>query len=172
MIKIIGGTLILAASTIAGFLYGENLKKRVVQLSEMQRSLYQLQNEIEFTHTPLPEALLSISKKSIAPIDKLFGEISDLLYSNNVENVYEAFQISFKNKKDNLYLNDSDINIIMDLSKTLGESDIAGQKAIFSLTLESLKKQIVAAEIKMQKDVKMYRCLGFAFGAAIVIVLV
>lgn len=172
MIKIIGGTLILLASTIAGFLYGDSFRKRVIQLSEFQRSLYQLQNEIEFTHTTLPEAFSNISKKSIYPIDKLFSEISELLYLNKVENVYEAFEISFKNKKEILFLNNNDISIIMDLSKTLGESDIQGQKAIFLLTLENLKKQISTAEIQMQKNVKMYRYLGFAFGAAIVIVLV
>ncbi|MDP4178261.1 MAG: stage III sporulation protein SpoIIIAB [Bacillota bacterium] len=172
MIKIIGGTLILAASTIAGFMYGESFKKRVIQLSEIQRSLYQLQNEIEFTHTALPEAFSNISKKSIYPLDKLYSEISELLYLNKVENVNEAFEISIKDMKENLFLANEDVNIILDLSKTLGESDILGQKAIFSLTFENLNKQITAAEVKMQKNVKMFRYLGFAFGAAIVTVLI
>lgn len=172
MIKILGCILILFASTGIGFIYSESFKKRTTQLNELQRCIYQLQNEIIYTHTPLPEAILNIAEKSVYPIKLVFDEISSLLFTNAVDTVYEAFHKVFNNKQSVLNLKSEDINVILDLAKNLGESDLEGQKKIFALTLENLKKQIKDSELSMKNNVKMYRYLGFSLGAMLVIVLV
>lgn len=172
MIKTIGCLLILGASTVGGFLYGEIFKRRVKQLNELERSTNQLESEIEYTHTPLPEALYSVAQKSEPPISELFMKASKLLYSNEVETVYEAFNMCVKDEKISLDLKPQDVNLILDLSKSLGESDIEGHKRIFSLTISNLKKSIKIAETEMKSNVKMYRYLGFSIGAMLVIVLI
>jgi len=172
MIKIIGCVVIVLASTLAGFIYSERLKYRVIQLNEIQRAMYQLQNEITYVHALLPDAFKSIAEKSKEPIKELFNKTSELLSNNEYENVYEAMKASVNLTKDKLYLNSDDINVILDLSKTLGESDIQGQNSMFSLTTSNLKKQIKISEEFMNKNIKMYRYLGFSFGAVIVIVLI
>lgn len=171
MIKILGCILILLSSTAAGFIYGNNYKKRVYQLNEIQRSLYQIQNEMEYNHTTLPDIFYNVSRKSKAPIDSLFNEISILLCSNEVDDVYGAFNSVFKNNN-SINLNKEDIDLILDLSKSLGECNIEGQKKIFLLAQENLKKQIANAEIKMNKNLKMYRYLGFSIGAMLTIILI
>jgi stage III sporulation protein AB len=170
MIKIIGCLLILGASTIAGFVFSESFKRRLKQLNEIERAIGQLENEIEYTYTPLPEALESVAQKSELPISNVFLKASELLNSNNVETVYEAFNICFK--EESVDLNPDDINVVLDLSKSLGNSDIEGHKKIFSLAKGNLKKRIALAEEAKSKNVKMYRYLGFSIGAMIVIVLV
>jgi stage III sporulation protein AB len=172
MIKIIGCAVILGASTMAGFIYSERLKYRVFQLNEVQRAVHQLQNEITYVHALLPDAFKSVAHKSKEPIKELFNKTSELLSDNEYENVYEAMNSAMSLIKNRLYLNSDDINVILDLSKTLGESDIEGQNSIFSLTKENLKKQIKISEELMNKNIKMYRYLGFSFGAMLVIVLV
>jgi len=172
MLKILGCIMILGASTGIGFNYGEKFKKRTKQLNEIQRCIHQLQNEIVYTHTPLPEAILDVSKKSISPIKNIFEQVSSLLFLNEVDNVYEAFKNVIDNEKDNLNLKKEDLNIIFDLAKTLGESDIDGQNRMFSLSLENLKKQLKISEDLMNKNVKMYRYLGFSLGTVLVIILV
>lgn len=172
MIKIIGCALILGASTLAGFIYSERLKYRVFQLNEVQRAVYQLQNEITYVHTLLPDAFKSIAHKSKEPIKELFNKTSELLSDNDYENVYEAVNSALSTIKSRLYLNYDDINVILDLSKTLGESDIEGQNSIFILTIANLKKQIKTSEEFMNKNLKMYRYLGFSFGAMLVIALI
>jgi stage III sporulation protein AB len=171
MIKIIGCAVILGASTVAGFIYSERLKYRVFQLNEVQRAIYQLQNEITYVHALLPDAFKSVANKSKEPIRELFNKASDLLKDNNFENVYEVMSSALNLVKGTIYLNSDDINVILDLSKTLGESDIEGQISIFSLTIANLKKQIKISEEFMNKNIRMYRYLGFSFGAMIVIAL-
>ena len=134
MIKIIGCFIILAASTVGGFVYAEKFKNRVKELNEIERAIYQLQGEIEYTHTPLPEALQNVAKKSKAPIDMLFDKASKLLYSNEVESVFDAFNKVFKESTATLNINLEDRNVVLDLAKSLGESDIEGHKKIFEIS--------------------------------------
>ncbi|WP_291636585.1 stage III sporulation protein SpoIIIAB [Clostridium sp.] len=172
MIKIIACIVILGASTMAGFIYSERLKDRVFQLNEVQRAVYQLQNEITYVHALLPDAFKSIASKSKDPIKELFNKTSELLSDNEYENVYEAMNSAMNSMKSKLSLNSDDINVILDLAKTLGESDIEGQNSIFTLIIANLKKQIIMSEEFMNKNIKMYRYLGFSFGAMLVIALI
>ena len=50
-----------------------------------------------------------------------------------------------KNNND-ISLKKEDINVIMDMARTLGESDIEGQKSILLLTINNIQKQIKEAE--------------------------
>jgi len=171
-LKTIGMLLILAASTGAGFIYAESFRKRYSQLQELQRAIYQFQGEIEYTHTPIPEALFNVANKSKEPIGKIFKEISSSLERNEAQNVYEAFRIAFNSNKTDLCLKNEDINIIFDMAKVLGEADIEGHKKIFSYTLEKLKNHTKIAEGLAEKNVKMYRYLGVTLGGMTVIMLI
>lgn len=172
MVKFLGCIMILAASTGIGVIYGEGFKKRVKQLKEIQRCMYQLQNEIIYTHTPLPEAILNTACKSVSPVKDIFKDISQMLEKNSVDSVYEAFSHTLKARENTLNLKKEDTAALLDLSRTLGESDIEGQKKMFSLTLENIKEQIETSQILMNKNLKMCRSLGFSLGAVIVIILI
>lgn len=167
----LGCLFIICATTIIGFILGENYKKRSMQLSEIERVIYELENDIVYTYTPLPQALENISKKSLFPVNEILYSISSMLQNNDVDGVYDAFVKAFSQKKEYLCLKNEDINILTDFSKTLGQTDIEGEKKVFALTHEKLKKQISKAEILMDKNVKMYRYLGFSLGAVIIILL-
>lgn len=172
MLKLIGSLLILGASTLGGFLYSEMFRLRVKQLYEIERAVYQLENEIIYTHTAIPEALKNVADKGSKPISDIFKMISDELCSNKYDNVFDAFKYAFEETYKDNNLKDQDIGVILDLAKSLGESDIDGQVTMFSLTIENIKKLINEAEITMKKNVKMYRYLGFCIGAVIVIMLI
>lgn len=172
ILKFIGCILILTASTTAGFLYSDNFKKRVSQLNELQRCLHQLQNEILYTYTPLTESFFNVSIKSKYPIRYIFEDASESLITNRANSVYEAMKAAIDNNIGNFNIKKEDFDILLDLSKSLGESDVDGQKSVFNLTIENIKKQINEAEEIMKKNVKLFRYLGFTIGAMLVILIV
>lgn len=172
MIKAIGCIVILGASTMAGFIYSDRLKYRVSQLNEVERAVHQLKNEITYMHALLPDAFESVAEKSKSPIKELFHKTSQLLCDNECDTVYEAMNTAMETIKGGLNLSSDDINVILDLAKTLGESDIEGQNNMFTLTIANLKKQIKISEEFMRRNIKMYRYLGFSFGAMLVIALI
>lgn len=172
MFRIIGFLLILIATTLAGFVYGETFKKRSVELKELERALLQLENEIVYTHTTLPEAFYKVASKSKEVFKNFFSDISKLLNDNKVESVYEAFLKAIDDNRDNLNLIEEDKGIILDFAKSLGESDIEGQRNIFSLAIHNIKRNIDVAEERSKKNTKMYRYLGLCTGAMIIILLI
>jgi stage III sporulation protein AB len=169
--KFLGCILIVVGSSLIGFYFGENLRKRVLQLKEIEQALYQLQSEIIYTHSALPDTLHNISKKCTRPISNIFSEVSNLLYENKVDSVHDGFEKIIEENKGNLNLKQYDIDVLMDLSKSLGESNIEGQKSIMTLTIKNIRSQIDDAELAMKNNVKMYRYLGFSFGAIVVIMI-
>ncbi|MCY6370323.1 stage III sporulation protein SpoIIIAB [Clostridium ganghwense] len=171
-LKTLGCILILVSCSLIGFIYGENLRSRVIQLKEIEQALYQLESEIVYTRTSLPEIFEHIGEKCNKPIKNIFLEVSQLLDNNEVDSVYEGFKKSIECNKELINLKKEDIRVLLDLARTLGESDVEGQKSILSLSLTNLKKQVNAAEVVMQKNIKMYRYLGFSLGAILVIMIV
>ncbi|WP_017415705.1 stage III sporulation protein SpoIIIAB [Clostridium tunisiense] len=172
MIKILGILLILISSTVVGFMYGEGMKKRVKELNELLRGVYILKNEINYMHSLLPEALMKVSEKCTGTIKKIFVDASKILLSNEEVDVYTSFKKSIDINKSNINLTKEDLSIFLDLSKSLGELDVDGHNDIFSLVTENLNKAIIGAESNLEKSIKMYRYLGFSFGAMIAIVLI
>lgn len=172
VIKTIGCILIFLSSIALGFYYSEGFKKRLFELNEMEDAIIQLQNEIIFTHGILSDVFLNISNKCNSPLRQVFVKISKDLKMNLVDNVYLAFLNAFNKYKTDLSLRSEDIEIALNLAKSLGECDIEGQKCIFNLTADKIKKHIVQAEDIIKKNVKMYRYLGFAFGTTIIILLI
>ncbi|EDS77917.1 stage III sporulation protein SpoIIIAB [Clostridium massiliodielmoense] len=169
--KILGSILVLVSSSLLGFIYGENLKKRFFQLEEMEQALYQLKNEIVYTHNSLPDIFMSVGSKGTKPIGDIFKRVSNLLYEHQVESVHEGFKKALSENKKQLNLKKYDIDILLNLSKSLGESDIEGQQNILTLTIRNIKSQLDSAKNVMEKNIKMYRYLGFSFGAILVIMM-
>ncbi|WP_139904269.1 stage III sporulation protein SpoIIIAB [Clostridium thermarum] len=172
MIKIFGAVLIVLASTLLGFIFAENARKRLVQLREIQSALIQLQNEIFFTRTTLPDACDSVAGKSKYPINIIFERVSKQLKSNGSNSVYDAFLSALSEEVEENCLTKEDKEILLDLAKALGESDLDGHKKVFSLSEHNLKTIIQTLEGNVDKNVKMYRFLGFSLGAAVAIILI
>ncbi|NFI06538.1 stage III sporulation protein SpoAB [Clostridium botulinum] len=172
MFKILGSLLIFVGSLYWGITTANKFKYRRDELLELERCINELKNEITYTYTSIPDILMNISLKSKKPISTLFKKISNMLYDNKVNSIYEAFSKGFSEEKDNMALKEEDIDIILDLSKNLGQWDPKGHENIIELALYNLKKQSNRAEESMIKNMKMYKYLGFSIGAVLVIIFI
>ncbi|WP_055667681.1 stage III sporulation protein SpoIIIAB [Desnuesiella massiliensis] len=172
MLRLFGLLLIFIACTLTGFFYAESLRKRSLELKELERTLVQLKNEIMFLHSPLPEALKKIGERSKEPFSLLYIRISSYLEEGTCNSVFEATVKSLEDYKDILYLIKEDIEIIKDFSKNLGDLDRNFQINIFEMTLERVAMQIKDSEITAQNNIKLYRYLGLCIGALVVIFLI
>lgn len=172
MIKTLGAILIIGASSIMGFAFAEALRRRLSQLKDLQGALVQLQNEIFYTRTDLPDACSKVAQKSRHPVGRIFDKVSEQLKSTSIDSVYEAFKSALNNNEGGLSLTKEDKDILLELSKALGDSDIEGHRKVFSLAEHNMKIKIESLEQSIDKNVKMYRYLGFSLGAAVAIILI
>jgi stage III sporulation protein AB len=172
MMKLLGCLLIIGASSLIGVVFAEELKKRAIQLRELQNAVLLLQNYIGFVHSTLPEAFQKISERCSEPISYLFEEVGKKLQCNEVSSILEAFSIALSNQKNSFKLKKEDKDILLDLARGMEESDLEGHKKIFLLVDENLRKNIEEADCLINKNAKLYRYLGFSFGAVVAILLI
>lgn len=163
---------IFICSTYLGFSIGDNFRKRYESLKTFEKALILMQNQILYVYTPLPEVFEIITNKIDGVWRDIFNNISELLMNNFVDDVYRAFEGSINKYKDKLYLKNEDILLILDFSKSLGESGVYGQEQIFNLTINNIKNHLEEAKDLKDKNCKMYRYLGACLGAVIVIFLI
>lgn len=172
VIKYIVLSLIVIVCAFLGFQLSETVKLRVTHLAHMLNAIVYLQNEIFYSLTPLPEALMRVSSKKEKPISKFLEDISNLLYSNDINNINTAFTKAIEKNKDELMLEKEDYGILLELSNSLGSTDLNGQKKIFQIAIGNLENNLKEATEKAKKNVKMYRVLGVSMGLVIAIFLI
>lgn len=160
---------VFLACIYIGFYFGEVYKYRTLELKDFQKALMLMNTEVLYSGTPLPIALLNISYKLETSFNKIFEEISNMLEEGDIYSVYEGFNKSYINHKDEFHLKEEDFNIIKDFFFSLGESGVYGQEKIFNLTSEELKRKYLEAEEESKVNRKMYRGIGVCVGAIIAI---
>ncbi|SHJ59711.1 stage III sporulation protein AB [Clostridium cavendishii DSM 21758] len=171
MLRLLFLIFIVVICSILGYIYGEKFNSRFLELQELLRIIINLQNEILFCYTPLPECFKKIHETSKKPVGNIFKMAGEKLNDNEVYTVYEAIDKSIKENKQNMSLKNEDYNILLDLSKSLGETSIDGQTNIFELAKDNLKRVIEIADSECQKNRKLYRYLGVSLGFMIAIFL-
>ena len=166
-IKYVSLAMILGISFLIGYLISKKYKDRVNELKELQIALDILENKIKFTYEPLKEIFYQMKKLLKENVSELFGFVSKKLENENVE---LAFKNAIKESKNNLL--EEDLEVLRNLSKTLGKTEKDGQVSQIELAKTFIKTQIKKAEMEEEKNSKLYKTLGVTIGLASVILLI
>jgi len=169
-VKIIGGSIVIMASSILGFALARDCSRRPNELRTLQAMLQMLENEIAFLSNLLSVAFSNISNSNKNPVADIFSSTVNNLKASNM-NASEAWTLAVKEVKYKISLNNEDREILINFGKMLGNSDSEGQIKNIRLTLNQLKLQEQKAEVNKNKNETMYKTLGVLGGIALVIML-
>ena len=127
-----------------GNLISKKYKNRVDELKNFKESFNILESKIKFTYEPLED---------------IFDEISNIVNKNSIKSIFigaknnmkkSGLKISWnsaiENNKQDLSLNNEDLNIIKGLGNMLGKTDVDGQLSEIKLSMSFLDTQIAMAE--------------------------
>ena len=167
--KLIGAFLVIAAGGMAGWVYSALLKKRLTILRGLIQSFQWLETEIGYASLPLGEAFLRISTRVPEEIRLLFTTFTTGLNSRAGLTADEAWQQSLTEHREALPLKAEDWALLADFGRTLGTTDRENQVTAIRQTLERLKHQAGDAEEEYRKNERLYRYLGIAGGALVVL---
>ena len=167
IIKYTSLVMVLAISFLLGYLISKKYKDRVNELKEMQIALDILENKIKFTYEPLKEIFYQMKKLLKGNTSELFYIVSKKLENTSVET---AFSEAVKQVKTNLLA--EDLEVIQNLSKTLGKTEKDGQVSQIKLAKTFIETQIKKAEKEEEKNSKLYKTLGATVGLALIIILI
>ena len=154
VIKFITLILIFGGTSCIGILVAQKYVNRLKELQEIKSALHMLEVKIKFTYDPIPKIFREIENKFSESISKIFG-----IAAEKMENMpaSEAWEEGIKLSSTNLTSKDKDI--LKDLGKLLGQTDVEGQISQIKLISDFLDLQISEANIERQKNQKLYRTL-------------
>ena len=159
--------LIFLSSLKAGKIIAKKYSNRVDELKEMKNALNMFLTKIKFTYESVPETFSEIGNNINGNIGKIFRVASENMKEKAAGDAWEEVV-----EKTETSLTDEDKNIIKNLGRMLGKTDLDGQVSEIKLVQNFLNTQIELAEKEKQKNEKLYKTLGGVVGLAIVIILV
>lgn len=167
IIKSILFFFIFLASTYIGILISNRYKNRVKDLKEFKSFINIINTKIRYTYEPIGEICEDLSKMSDSNIGKIFYKVRFLIKDKSITKSWEEAIDEYGNN-----FSKEDKDIIKNLGRMLGKTDIEGQASEIEQLQEFLKMQIEKAEKDKQKNEKLYKSLGMVIGLAIIIILI
>lgn len=169
--KLAGALCIMAASATFGESKARTLARRVKQLEQFQRSLKLLSVEISFSRALLPYAFQAVARKLEPLLCELYDVAAASLLAGDERSTSEIWDGAVAEIYPQSSLTPADREIVSSLGVSLGVSDQEGQLKQIGLTLQQLELALETAREQRQRNEKMWRYLGLAGGAALVILL-
>lgn len=169
--KLLGAVMIVASGALLGYGQARRLRERPAELRRFIMLLQQLETEIEYGFTPLPEALYKLSRQTRAALADLLADIAEQLRSGTGVTVDEAWRRGIGRHWPRLSMNKDDREIIARLGSVLGTTDREDQLKHLRLTVGLLAARESEAAEERRRYEKMWKTLGLLGGALIAVIL-
>lgn len=169
--KLAGSLCIMAAAVLFGESKARTLVRRVGELEQFQRSLKLLTVEISYSRALLPYAFQSVARRLKPPLGDLYRTAAGALLNGDERSAAEIWEEALAAVQPRCSLTAADREIVSGLGVSLGVSDQRGQLKQIGLTLQRLEIALEEAREQRRRNEKMWRYLGLAGGAALVILL-
>lgn len=153
-----------------GFRIAREYRERPRQLRSLIQSLRLLQAEIEFSVTPLPEALQRVARRSTRPVNGLLERVAVSLAESD-STVVEAFAAAVEQTRSKVALLPADFDALQDFGSTLGTSDRVHQTKHFAAALAEFERLEQDAREAQNRNERLWQYLGILGGLLLLILL-
>jgi stage III sporulation protein AB len=170
MIKAIGAAMIVVSCTGIGFRIARDFRERPRHLRVLMHAMRVLQAEIEYSVTPLPQALMRVADRTHPPVENLFKSAATLLQQGETS-VEQAFEVGIESLRKSSALLDQDVDAIREFVRTLGASDRIHQSKQFEVTLSRLKGIEQDAHSAQLRHERLWQYVGVLAGLMLIVLL-
>ena len=153
MQRIIGGILVIAATSGIGFLYSKELQIYLEKMLYIRHLIYLLKGELEYC---------------VAPIGEVFGKIAQ-----RVKQPYKNWLLAMQKQVENreLSLKPSHLIQLKELGCYLGQNHTAVESRNLQLYIERLELEIEKMREGIETKRRIGSCLGVMAGIFLVVIL-
>jgi len=170
MIKILSCVMVFLSSYLLGYLKALDLEKRYLILTSYNTSIVFIENEMSL----IRESVIDIIKK-LANTDMEISTFYKIVLSEKEKNPHLAISDIFKTATENYFkivpLLKEDKDLFYLLGKSFGKSDIEGEIKILNTLKTQLNTKTDKAKKDKEKNLKLYKSLGFYLGLLIIVML-
>ncbi|AOZ91467.1 stage III sporulation protein SpoIIIAB [Paenibacillus crassostreae] len=171
MVKLIGMLIIVLSGTLAGISKARQFENRPRQIRELILAMQRLETEISYGYTPLPEALDKMGAQMREPLKSFFQNAAQYMNAPHGLTAQESIQQALNNHWKHTSMKSLEMDVLHQLSYTLGTSDRQDQIKHLALAAQQLKHEETAAREELEKYGKLSKNLGFLVGILVVILI-
>jgi len=167
--KLAGAVMLVLACGLLGLEQARRLERRPREVGELRTLLQQLEMEINYTATPLPEALYKTGRRANEPLAESFRLVAAALEEGRGRE--EAWERGLSHLKLESHMEAEELEILRRLSGNLGLSAAEDQLKQLSLAREQLRLVEERALLAADRGQKLWRSLGFLMGMGFALIL-
>ncbi len=171
MFRLIGVLLLMAGSIGIGWSVKERLKKNLEDLYRMKQILHMLQNEIEYSRAPLPEACARVGNRVPEPYRSAFFSIRREMLVNDGRSFWEIWSRQMEECMKELSVAREDKTNFLDFGNCIGFMDGKMQAGAVGQYMHKLDISIGRMEKEMADKCKVIMSLSIMGGLMLVIIL-
>ena len=167
-LKIIVYIALFISCYLIGLLTSKRYVNRVDELREFKNALNIFKTKIRFTYEPIPEVFKQISNSLNNNVGNVFNKSAEYMKIKTAEYSWNKAV----DERTGLSLLKEDVDVLKNLGKLLGKTDLEGQINEINLVENFLDNQIAKSEKERANNEKLYKTLGVVCGLGLVIVLI
>lgn len=171
IVKVFGAMFIVFSTSAYGFVKCRELNNRMMQLKEIEKIIFLLKGEIEFGHTPIPEAFENVAQRCQTGLKGILTDFSAKLQKGN-KDLRENWKEYMEKELKSLDLSRQEIIDFVQLGEILGLNEWDTQIKVLSTYENGLKRDIDELSESLPSKTKVYRSLGIMCGIIITIIIV
>lgn len=170
MLKLAGNIIIFMCCTALGFLKAVSYKDRRKEIESIIELLELMKIEISYRKDPLPKTLRRVAESKSCWFSDVMNECAELI--DMQKPLIDSWEIAVSNNMNKCPLTKEDLLVIRDIPMGLGRSDSDNQEKVLKpIGIRLRERYDLSLEIE-KKQGRMFRSMGIATGAVIVIILI
>ncbi len=169
ILKIVVCICILEISTYIGIVLGRQLKNRTKEYVTLQSICIYIESRIKYSGDNLIDIFEDIARQNK---DNNFGKLFLDITCQMKKNIYTLNECISRGISNNQYRFSCNFDILLELSNSLGKSDVENQIKAINLAKDRISVKIDESRVFENKNMKLYRNLGVICGMMLVIVLI
>ena len=171
-IKIVGCIFIICSCAGMGMHFSGELRSRIKDLTELKKLIHLLKGDIRYVHSPLPEAIQTLSIRHDGKFKDFFKYVSNLLNEQGGLSFYSIWKVGVETKLGHTALIGKDFENLSRLGESLGYLDKEVQLNTLDLYIQHLEEEISELTKSVKEKSYMYNALGIMGGLFVVIIMV
>lgn len=172
MLKLIGGVLVITATTAAGILYGMELQDYLEKLLYIRHVIYMLKGEMEYSSAPLSEVFARVALRVKEPYRRWLLSMEKQVEDREEDAFLKIWIRATDRYLKELHLKSEHSIQLKELGTYLGQMDCTSESENLKLYLGRLELEIEKVREGMSSKKRIGNCIGVMSGIFLVVLLI
>ncbi len=170
-LRSLGMVLVVGATTLMGIGFYLKEKYRLQDLKLLEQAMLQIQQQIVYMGSPLPEVFACVGRQMGGQIGSILQEIANQMQQHTQETAEEIWKSVWLQQAQLTYFANEDLEMIIQFGKLWGGWDKQKQQNNMTYFMKELQQKQNLLQKKLEKNGKMYCGIGVLGGLMLIVVL-